>query len=539
MYELAHVYVAITAIGAAMSLVLAYQARRRRAAPGSGPLAILMIALAFWFSSYWAVWSTNNLESQLLWHRTVSSFTLLMPALLLAFVLEITGQKWRTPTRIALLAVVPVLSFIVLWWAPRDLMYSAITPVRIGEFTHYSLTPGPVFGWWLVLLYSLFLVSIAILLRSTFSSAGVQRAQSATVLVGALLPIGVSLVNDLTGLAPPGEFDPVPIAVLFSTLLFVVALSQEWLLGLVSQARELVVERMEDGAIVIDGQGNIVDVNPAAARFMNLTRAEMLDTAGAAALDGLESDERSGHSPDDNAELVPIHRDDGPGQAELNITPLVGRFKNPVGTLVTLHDVTEARFFERTLREANEGLRLQLEEIRHLQAELREQAIRDPLTNLLNRRFLEEAMQAEVARAVRAGTPIGLIALDIDLFKEVNDTRSHQAGDAALIMVADTLVRSVRAGDIVCRLGGDEFVVVLPGCDREPAYWRAEATRLSIAETPVRSGESEFSVTVSAGVSVFPSDGDTGEAALNAADRALYAAKESGRNQTRMSAQPV
>jgi diguanylate cyclase (GGDEF)-like protein len=153
-------------------------------------------------------------------------------------------------------------------------------------------------------------------------------------------------------------------------------------------------------------------------------------------------------------------------------------------------------------------------------------AVTDPLTGLLNRRGGEKNIASEIARAGRHRTPLSCILLDIDRFKEVNDTWGHQVGDQVLRSISDLLRRSVRAYDILVRWGGEEFLIALPGVHAEQARRLAERVRASIAAMPSPAGST---VTISAGTATLGPKYNF-ESMVSAADRALYQAKASGRN---------
>ena len=164
------------------------------------------------------------------------------------------------------------------------------------------------------------------------------------------------------------------------------------------------------------------------------------------------------------------------------------------------------------------------------QLELNLQAMRDPLTGLYNRRQLEEGLHREVLRARRVGGSVGVMAIDVDHFKRVNDTLGHEVGDFALRGIADELSSCVREEDIACRAGGEEFVIILPGAGKTALRVRAEAVRRTIEQAQIPAGDGILKLTVSIGLATFPSYGDTGQAVLRAADVALYKAKAAGRN---------
>jgi diguanylate cyclase (GGDEF)-like protein len=158
-------------------------------------------------------------------------------------------------------------------------------------------------------------------------------------------------------------------------------------------------------------------------------------------------------------------------------------------------------------------------------------ASRDGLTGAINHRTFQETFQNEILRAQRYDQVLGLLLLDIDFFKKVNDTHGHPVGDRVLVDVAAVLQTQVRAGiDVVARYGGEEFVCLLVDVNRGQAAESAERIRRGIEEKIFDLGKQQFHVTVSIGVALFPEDGRHGKDVLERADKALYRAKESGRN---------
>ncbi len=167
-----------------------------------------------------------------------------------------------------------------------------------------------------------------------------------------------------------------------------------------------------------------------------------------------------------------------------------------------------------------------------LRDSLRSQSIRDPLTGLFNRRYLEESLELEFSRAERSKTPIAIIMIDIDHFKRFNDTFGHAAGDLVLKHVGEVLGRCIRKGDLACRYGGEEFMLVLVGAPVQPAAWRAEQVRSAIKDLRLDyNGTSLGTLTASLGVAIYPECGATPSEIIDAADKALYQAKHKGRDQ--------
>jgi diguanylate cyclase (GGDEF)-like protein len=167
-----------------------------------------------------------------------------------------------------------------------------------------------------------------------------------------------------------------------------------------------------------------------------------------------------------------------------------------------------------------------------LREALRIESIRDPLTHLYNRRYMEEALERETQRAKRRGTPVGIIMFDIDHFKRLNDTYGHEAGDLVLRELGVLFRRHTRSEDIACRYGGEEFLLIMPEASLKVVKQRAEELRIVIKEhLRVRWQKKTLSITISLGVAELPNHGSHVKEVVNAADTALYEAKKRGRDQ--------
>jgi diguanylate cyclase (GGDEF)-like protein len=166
-----------------------------------------------------------------------------------------------------------------------------------------------------------------------------------------------------------------------------------------------------------------------------------------------------------------------------------------------------------------------------LREALRNQSIRDPLTGLFNRRYLDDSLQRELRRATRKGRPLAILMLDLDHFKRFNDTFGHEAGDTLLRHLGSFLQSYIRADDLAFRYGGEEFVVILPEATLDSARQRAEQLVRDFRRLDVQyHGTTLGPLTVSVGLAAFPDHGNTAEAVLRAADQALYRAKAEGRD---------
>ena len=213
-----------------------------------------------------------------------------------------------------------------------------------------------------------------------------------------------------------------------------------------------------------------------------------------------------------------------------SISPILDDAGMVTHYLAVKEDTTPQKLAEDELRNKNQILQFQLEAIEELQAELREQAVRDPLTGLYNRRYLAETQERELARAARERYPVSFVMIDIDHFKILNDTYGHDAGDFFLEKLAALLQSQTRIGDIVYRYGGEEILVIMSKVTAEVAFlitnrWRAAFMDLKLS---LEMGDAQS--TISCGISEYPRHAVSSSDLITLADKAMYKAKAAGRN---------
>ena len=304
-------------------------------------------------------------------------------------------------------------------------------------------------------------------------------------------------------------------------------------------ARGAAIEAAAEGIAITDPSGVIEYVNPALTRNSGYATEELVGqhtrifgsgNHERAFYDSLWRTIRDGRVW--RGEIV-NRRKDGSLYTELMaIAPVCNDNGETVHFVAIKHDISERKRMETDLQETNAILQHQLLEIHRLQEELREQAVRDGLTNLFNRRYLDETLERELARAKREGYPLSLVMIDIDHFKKLNDTYGHQAGDKVLRELAALLWGDIRAEDVPCRYGGEEFLVLLPRMPLEIAFERAEEWRRTFQATRVPFGDFQLAATLSCGLSAYPDHARTPDELLRCCDEALYCAKRGGRNRS-------
>lgn len=193
-------------------------------------------------------------------------------------------------------------------------------------------------------------------------------------------------------------------------------------------------------------------------------------------------------------------------------------------------DISERKALEHSLQAANAVLRRKVDEIEHLQQDLREQVLRDPLTGLFNRRHLDDILPRVLSHMLALHRDVAVLMVDADHFKRINDTYGHRCGDRVLGALGAYFSDHFRSGDIVCRYGGEEFFVLLPGASLDAAHGKAQQLCQAVRELPIQAEGQTLGVTLSIGLAVCPLHGEDADSVVRAADLALYQAKQQGRD---------
>jgi diguanylate cyclase (GGDEF)-like protein/PAS domain S-box-containing protein len=248
------------------------------------------------------------------------------------------------------------------------------------------------------------------------------------------------------------------------------------------------------------------------------------------------------HRVDDNDGSLACHHHEGPSVAGTLCMPLMAHGETlGIVSVRPRADVPATQPIDvrqRLLTAAAQQIAVAIANLR-LRESLRQQSIRDPLTGLFNRRFLEESLGREVRRAERHNSQVSVLMLDVDHFKRFNDTWGHEAGDLVLREIGAVLDQSVRDGDVACRFGGEEFAIVMPDAPFEIALLRAEQLRMRVKAIAIAYRDQALgAVAVSVGVASYRLHGLDGEHVLRSADEALYLAKQAGRDRVAGANQP-
>ena len=501
----------------------------RRSVPGSFALSLLLFCMTIWSGSYAFQWLPISPSFKALLPNITYIGVIAVPSLFLLFALNFSNHgEWSNRTLLLVLLIEPIITLVLVWTNKfHHLVFQSANLINQNNITWLQLQQGP---WYFVNLaysYIVIVLGVIVLMYGMMRSSPLLRSHYRIILFASLIPWGLNIFNEYT--VGTANFDLTPVAFGFSGILFTYSVMHNSFMNIIPIARSRIIESMSDGVLVVDIENRIVDINPAMENFLNRRPASFLGKSASEALEiWMDQNDFLTNAQETRTELrIP----NAPSRyLDLRVTPLYDDYQRLKGRLMVFRDITDRKLVEKKLRSVNDRLQSQLIEIGTLQSKLRSQAIKDPLTDLFNRRYLDETFDRELARAARESYPVCVIMLDIDHFKKVNDTYGHEAGDFILKALAKTLSARNRRGDFICRFGGEEFVVVMPNMAVDTAYKRAEELRTALNSLYVPYGRFNLTITISMGIASYPANGENRESVLRAADRAMYAAKRAGRD---------
>ncbi len=479
--------------------------QRRPFTPGSIPLIFFLFAMSWWDSTYGAFWANAPAPNPYFWLDLSYIGVVAVPTAFFLFAMQLAGQEnWLKKPFIFALCLEPLLILLLMWTDPWHNLFFAGKRL---QNTVMILNAGPVFWGNVIYSYLLLLIAFLLLIRKFIAAAGIYRTQLGIVVAG----VSVTWLNSfifLFGLSPLPHADNTPFSFTIAAFAFAYALLRYRLFDIVPIARDTLIEGMSDGVLVLDGNNRVVDINPEAEKILassaNKIIGKPVDEVFSQWSDIVKTFWEVKHArveiPIGNAANTYL---------DLSISPLYDKKQNYLGRLVVWRDISH---------------------LKQIQADLEKLAIQDPLTLAYNRRHFYTLAETEIERSLRSGLPCSIILADIDYFKAVNDKYGHKAGDEALIRFVKIFQQHLRQTDIFARFGGEEFVALLPQANLQQAQEIAERIRNRFEHTTLTVEGRQFSITASFGVSAFKHETDTLDSLIQKADKALYVAKEKGRN---------
>ncbi|MET8151343.1 diguanylate cyclase [Actinoplanes sp. NPDC049668] len=522
-FVLSLLFLAAAGVAAAVSVT---GWRRRHIAPGYGAMAVLGAGITQWAVADAASMQFRDPDIVLAFLGVAFIGVCTVVASWHCFSYTTIDRTWRLTRRtITWLAIEPALCLLAVATNPwHHQFFVGAEPT--GFDGGYVAIFGPLF--WLHTAYCYVLLGIALIRVIRGWARGTSRYRGYLIAIVISMPSAIAnaIVLSLHGKV----IDLTVLGFAVSTPIMYVMMTRFSLPGLAPVAHERVFEKIGDAVVVVDAGGRVLSLNPSADRLLRSLLPDAPSTyIGATLRVLLGTDLGIKLVPDTDVDHT-IQNVAGSGRdLEVRVSALNDRAGRSIGWALVARDITERSRQRRELERVNNQLREQLRTIELLRADLAEQAIRDHLTGLHNRRYLMNALAAAVEHASNDGTPLALALVDLDHFKRVNDQYGHAAGDAVLVELARTLSRALGDGEVVARHGGEEFVLLLPGATAAEAVARLDALRQAVRDHALIFGGATIVTTFSAGVTVYTGL-ESPATLLQAADDALYAAKQGGRD---------
>ncbi len=529
-YNFLYPHIVILLFASLAAFLMAGTIFRKKQIPATFCLGMVFISIGVWlFAGVFEAAATRPML-KILWTQ-IGYFGLvnIMP-FIFVFVLKYFQNDQRfNAKQLIWLWLVPLLVLIAAWTnAWHGWVWSGFSEIS-SDYNIMFYEHG--FLFWVGTAYMYFLVfaSLVVLLREYFIyKHSPYRMQIVLMIIAILLPLVASLIY-LVDMYPIIGLDWILLSMFFSTMLVAISVLRFGFMDLLPIARDVLVENLDSGVLVVDQYKRIVDYNQRCADYLQTPAEGFFGKEICAFLASYGF--RPKHRMEEGYWREEFYLNREPVRyLEVVCRPIKRASKTPQGWLLVLNDITTVKLKEAEVQETNRKLIVQLAETERLKSILEEQAVRDALTNLYNRRYLEDTLEREIARAIRNMHFIALLMLDIDYFKLVNDQYGHDVGDQVLCVMAEVLTTCCRKEDVACRFGGEEFLLLIPNISVRAAKERAEEIRLSFIRR-CQDLSQQVHVTVSIGVSMYPQHADTARLLFRRADQALYAAKHAGRNQ--------
>ena len=407
-----YAYLIIIFAAAAVCVSLAVYAWLQRSRQGVLLYAGVMLAVAEWLFTSGMVSMSQTPAQARFWVNPRYFGLTAMLAFFITFVIQYTGrEKWLTQPLLIVIFSIPILTQIVI--ETNSLHQLFLVEVNFSPdgilMGLDAVQYGPIFWFHTVYSYLLVLLGIGLILEWSFRTFRLYRGQAVVMVLGILPPLLTS-VTDAFLLIPGLKHPLAPLGFAVMGMAFAWSMFRHRMLDIVPVARDYVIESMGDAMFVLDSQKNVVDINPAARRLLGTSSSKIIGKPVEEILDPWRDLVEKYRERDfDQSDEIRLLREGQEVYYDLRIFPLKNSRGRSGGSIITLRDITSRKQAENELQKT-------LSTVRALQEQLYEQAIRDPLTGLYNRRFFNEIIPREFARAMRESYPVSFVMLDIDHF---------------------------------------------------------------------------------------------------------------------------
>jgi diguanylate cyclase (GGDEF)-like protein len=492
-----------------ITTLLAYYAYRRRHLPAAAIFAMLMVALTLWTFCYTMELASSTLAAKIFWASAKYFGAASGPVIWFILALRLTNNdRWLTPPLQLALSTFAVVTCLVVF--TNDFHHWYWTSIYIAEgFPETQSTHGFFFWVYAGVTYSLVGTSAFLFFQYYRITPAFYRRQALLMALGGAVPLAGRVLEDFLKIDLFPKVDNIVLLFLLSGILFAIAIFRYGAFHIVHIAHDRVIHNIRAGIIVLDMFGRVVDINPYAKALTHSAASTPIGAPLHTILDGWPKLEVNS----DEDQEIAISFDDREQWFYIQRSQIKAENGVPAGYALVLFDITARK---------------------HAEQQLAALAQTDPLTGITNRRHFFEQAEAEFARAGRYQRPLAIMMIDIDHFKQINDTYGHLVGDEVIKFVAAECQRHLRVTDIFGRYGGEEFICLLEHGSIEAAYRTAERIRQVIAEAQLDLHQHTIRLTLSIGIATLNEPETTLNELIKYADQALYLAKSSGRNQVRI-----
>jgi diguanylate cyclase (GGDEF)-like protein len=529
LYPNAALHFVIAGMALAFSLVALPIGRKEAKRGAVRLLGAFSLALGLWSLTAGIAAANLAAEGKFFWTPISFFFGQIAVFVFLCFSRSFTlPQRRIARAQVVLLAIPAALLLIALAANPlHRLLWTGYSAGSAGRI-EIPLIRGPLFFCIPLINFAYSAASAILFLTAAFRSRGRFRLHCFSILAALCLAWLASFAS-LLEVPPLSGTDIAPLGFLILDAILVWLFYRGGFGEAFPIARDWVIDQMADPFIVLDSRNAILDANRAARGLLGIAedgvgKRAALEEPWKSALD----ETSTGAQP----RVVTVEEAAG-GNAEKRWYELIRQgidLGAGHGRVILIHDVTDIASQGRQLRETINKLDRRYGRAKANEKEMRELAIRDGLTSLFNRRYLEDILPEIVAGAGLASRKLSLAMIDMDHFKAVNDSYGHDAGDLVLKGFADFISGVIRSTDVAARFGGEEFVIVFPQLGGDAALRKIESLLAAFSEKSFRAGTKSFRMTFSAGIAELASGRDSAESLVKRADLAMYQAKGSGRN---------
>jgi len=493
---------------------------KRRAEKGVPYFFLTLVLAALWVFSQAMEIAAADLSTKLIWANIMYIPSTLTPVTYFFLALFFLGQeKWLKNRWLPiLLLIMPLLLNALLWTnGYHGLVRQNIYLDTSGSFPVIGKTYGPFF--WIYSTYNIILTlfTLTILLKETIECKDkLRRAQVTSLFLGLLIPM-CSVCVYISRIFPL-KVDPTPLAIGFSSLVIFWGIFRYRLFDIVRIAHSMVIHEMSTGLVILDNEGGVLEVNPAATEMLDIPRKKPAVGSIYTLLDRFPQLINLYNGKTDRSEEAVFANGENTNYYEISLKKLENSGSTPLGWIIQIYNITKRKVEE--------------DRIRHI-------ATHDTLTGLMNRGYFQKVFSEELTHARMNGSNFSLAYMDLDDFKLINDTYGHEAGDEYLREVAERLIRVLRNTDIISRYGGDEYAILFPSVGDDEILEFITRKLFNAFEADFSYNGLDIPIKASVGFSVYPRDGLNLETLIDKADKAMYSIKTAQKNNACIYKEPV